>query len=517
MTLRITDNFNELAHYSDQNIDQVAYNEDPCTSMQTHHLVPEEAWNALAVLFPGQPLEVLAGGRNNPTNLMQLPATSGGALATGFALHNGSHPRYTAYVIEEMLNLAAAYEIADTYDPVQAKINFTLGVQELELSLRNKLNRNMPNEQLLLTSKDPFASQIPGGELAATIAMENMAERVNDVVSLVTGNPRAAYPNNSMANTYCETAKALTPAQVMEITRRMQELGVGKAPDGQTKPQITSPEDTKGFVDSKPPLIDQRSSSQLVIDTAKEHPINASMAAIGIGVLTTIGAAVGVESLAALSGLGETVSGFGMVPRAAAALGIIALTPEQARASEKVITTLPPQEQLNGPGDIMGPRSKVDHVDWRFTGLPAGDPGNTLAALKERDTSTTRPGGPLNDTGAHFLLRADGSLVHSDEYSRPLQSNPQVTPGYNANAVGVYVEGNGSLTPEQRKTLNGLSNELEGGSSLDKTSAPSRLMPASNPEREAWTLPQHKPANESAITPPHMIPRQAPQISRAQF
>lgn len=200
MTSGLAATFNNMPRYSSPLFQQVENSENPCESMQVHHLIPNEIWNALAIIHPGLPFELLAGGRNNPSNLMMLPSTSAGALASGFALHNGSHPNYTIEVGKKVMELVIDYDLAVLSDPVAANLKFALDIQELELSLRNKLNRNMPNEQLLLTSKDPFASQIPGGELAATIAMENMAERVNDVVSLVTGNPRAAYPNNSMAN-----------------------------------------------------------------------------------------------------------------------------------------------------------------------------------------------------------------------------------------------------------------------------------------------------------------------------
>lgn len=186
--------------------------------------------------------------------------------------------------------------------------------------------------------------------------------------------------------------------------------------------------------------------------------------------------------------------------------GGVGLITRMIEGDETLVTALPDQSALVSHGDARGPRTQVDHINWKFTGFAAGDDRNTLAALKARDMSEERPGGAMPDIGAHYLLKADGEVVHSDEHSRSLKLNPLITPGFNANAIGVYVEGNGQLTLAQRKALDGLEADLSADTQLSAISAPSRLMPASNPEKDAWGI-----ATQSPTRQPYAPTQPAPQ------
>ena len=481
MVAEVFSKFNELAKRP-EGLQDVAYSNDPCASEQEHHLIPELVWNKLAVQYNGLPLEILAGGRDSQANLMMLPDTVAGATEQGLALHNGNHPGYTGIVMKEMDDLAKKYVAESDINPALAATHFSENVLELQAKLSMSLDRKMPGLQLLLTSKDPYAVNVPPGVYQFTVAAEMLQNRVQDAVDMVTGNPRTAYPNDQMTQANCEEVRALSPEQLAEIIRKL----------SADKNMMDALDERFGTRPATAPVpAAARSMTELVADTAREHPVNAVMAGIGLPVMVGIGSAyVASTGLVASS-----------LPRLAMAVPLGAAGFSNG-ASESLVTALPDQSELVSQGDARGPRTQVDHINWKFTGFAIGDERNTLAALKARDMSDQRPGGAMPDIGAHYLLKADGEVVHSDEHSRSLKLNPLITPGFNANAIGVYVEGNGQLTLAQRKALDGLEADLAADTQLSAISAPSRLMPASNPEKDAWAMATQTPTRQYAPSQP---------------
>ena len=101
--------FNKLANRPSALLLEVANSDRPCESMQLHHLIPNEIWIKLLKENKDIPFESFIGGRDNPKNIMELPSTQAGAMAMGLALHNGSHPAYSAYVGGKMERFVSAH------------------------------------------------------------------------------------------------------------------------------------------------------------------------------------------------------------------------------------------------------------------------------------------------------------------------------------------------------------------------------------------------------------------------
>jgi hypothetical protein len=96
--------FNKLANRPSALLLEVANSDRPCESMQLHHLIPNEIWNNLEREEKEIPFEALPVDVDNPKNMMDLPSTQAGAMAMGLALHNGSHPAYSASTFPESVS-----------------------------------------------------------------------------------------------------------------------------------------------------------------------------------------------------------------------------------------------------------------------------------------------------------------------------------------------------------------------------------------------------------------------------
>lgn len=176
--------------------------------------------------------------------------------------------------------------------------------------------------------------------------------------------------------------------------------------------------------------------------------------------------------------------------RAAAFIGGLSLSDAASSSQAKADTVthtspnsvLPPLSQLNAGSDMMGDRSDVNNISWRFTGVPAGDSGNALSALYLRDIQAGK-----SHNGAHLLLQPNGTFERSETLSRPWESNPQIHAGHNGDAIGVYVAGCGQVTESQRTSLSLLNTSLcsqrqQSGLGLSCTA----LMPSGYTEQNAW-------------------------------
>ena len=463
--------FNEIARRPSPLLVEIGQNSDvPCESNQDHHLIPHDVWDKL-VEDPS--LEVLAGGREHPRNLMTLPSTSAGAAASNLALHNGSHPAYTERVRGEMNKIVTAYHAAGGSSNPVAMAGYSAAVGALEDSLRARLDRTQPVPQLLLSGKDPNAFRATPEHQAETVAQKEAAIAMG--LDMATGDPRSAYPNGTLAQENCETARQLTAQQLREIANAQR----AKAWAGAGEEQET---DTRSFADK-------------LQAAANEHPFHAGMAKVGVGMMAVaaLPLVAGETALTALGGVATRTA-----PAAVAGL----LVTQDAQAA------LPEFKTLNQGNDQMGVRNSVDHISWRFTGLAHGDPGNTPEALYLRDMET----GKYSHSAAHLLVKTDGSIVVSEQFMRPFGLNPQIEAGNNGNALGVYVEGDGNLTAAQRQSLSDLNDSFGQQRMQAGETSPSALSPATWKEDMAWQgnmAPD--PVPDPAFLPPKIQPKyQAP-------
>jgi hypothetical protein len=183
--------FNRLANRPSTLLLEVVNSDRPCESMQLHHLIPNEIWNRLQKEESETPFESFAGGRDNPKNIMELPSTQAGAMAMGLALHNGSHPAYSAHVWREVSKFVSAYETESIASPDVAAVNFSRSIDDFEGKLRGGLTRSYaPAEtQLLLTSKDPYAANVGPGQLHVTQVAEAIAAPLQSAVDMARADP----------------------------------------------------------------------------------------------------------------------------------------------------------------------------------------------------------------------------------------------------------------------------------------------------------------------------------------
>ena len=279
--------FNRLANRPSALLLEVVNSDRPCESMQLHHLIPNEIWNTVQEENKDIPFESFVGGRNNPKNIMELPSTQAGAMAMGLALHNGSHPAYSAYVGGKMERFVSAYKTESTTSPEAAAANFATSVGDLEDLLRKGLTRSYaPGEpQLLLTSKDPYAANVGPGQLHVTQVAEAIAAPLQSAVDMARADPRSAYPTAALADRNCEAAKELTVEQLQQVTGGLQEKGINI--DAFANPEIpatAAAPATLSFSDQVSTAFAQASA---------EHPGHAAMAKVGVGLMLGAGAVAG--------------------------------------------------------------------------------------------------------------------------------------------------------------------------------------------------------------------------------
>lgn len=272
--------FNELSRRPNVLLREVANSDRPCESSQMHHLIPNDVWNTLLSKneFSDLPLEALAGGRHNQRNLMELPSTRAGALASGRALHNGSHPAYSGYVLGMTEKLAASYKAERVASPESAAANFAKSIGDLEDTLRMGLDRRYAatQSQLLLTSKDPYAPYVGTDQLLVTEAAEGITARLQTAVDMARADPRSAYPNAALADKNCEAAKELTVEQLQQVTSGLREKGIN----------------VEAFADSRiPARVPATTFMDALKQEAEDHPYIAGAAALGVGALAVVGGA----------------------------------------------------------------------------------------------------------------------------------------------------------------------------------------------------------------------------------
>ncbi len=487
------------AHVHSELLTQVELSCEPGRSRQDHHLIPAEVWKDDRVI-DALGLTNNNAAYNSPENRMLLPSTHLGAVASGLAMHRSQHPAYTAEVKKELFDLNTEYKLHHNGDKAWLAQNFSA----LQLQLRKSLDRAYAMEvpQNYLREDDPLMPVVGASR------MLDMAEgpKLEDEIRKFEADPGRGYPLRSMESMGCNPS--FVPLTEEQIKALGDDLRAGAwAGVGRPEPSPVP------FARAQDPSLVQRMGQaiQSTIDFTSAH--KSEIVQIGIAA-----SALAASSAAAVltAGAAEPVAApiqsnsIRVLGVAATALAVATLASHEAAAKsadEKVVDRLPPLSQLNAQADIMGPRSTVDHIDWRFTGLPHGDPNNTLARLHERDTSPERPSGPLNDTGAHFLLRSDGALIFSESHSRDLTSNPQIAAGHNANAIGIYVEGDGQLTAAQRQKLEALNQQLGQEWHAQGQTIEIGLQPAGYLEQQAWSPPAT--ATQQPVPTLHQAPRMA--------
>ena len=520
--------FNPIAERPSPLLTPVGYNFfDPCASTQEHHLIPRELWGEIKLLKNPHVLEVLneaSLGQDGVYNLMELPATVGGALAANLSLHNGSHPSYTKAVREKLSELETKYSEAVLSNPDTADNVLKEEFYKLELYFRRSMDRAYfgTEDQLALNSRDPNLSKVDPAFRGEMFTMSTLAEEIKD-------NPRWAYPTTVLAEKACELVEELTAEKLSEKARelrikawahipekdRPEDIEAGVLPIEQIEQALDKIKQheidnirqqsahgqsdthsqaqahaqahahtqahTAQSVQAKPTF------AEIVEKTAQEHPFDAAMAKVGVAMM----AGAGAYALGAGGAVGAAVNGAAELTSGALAGAARLAAPTAVGAATSVMISdpaqaLPAYNSMNAGRDDMGERGNVDHISWRFTGLPAGDAGNTLAALAARDTAPDRAGGALTHCGAHLLVKADGTIEQDSAHARPLSLNPQIDAGKNGNAIGVYVEGDGQLTAAQRTTLTALNANFSQQRLQAGELTQSVLTPATIVEDMAW-------------------------------
>lgn len=209
---------------------------------------------------------------------MDLPSTQAGAVALGLALHNGSHPAYSAYVSGRMDELVSVYKAESTHNPEAAAAGFSKAIVDLEDRLRLGLDRRNgpPGSQLLLTSKDPYAPYVGTDQLLVTEAAEGITARLQTAVDMARADPRSAYPNAALADKNCEAAKELTVEQLQQVTSGLREKGIN----------------VEAFADSRiPARVPATTFMDALKQEAEDHPYKTGAAALGAGALAVVGGA----------------------------------------------------------------------------------------------------------------------------------------------------------------------------------------------------------------------------------
>ena len=455
----------------------------PGESTEFHHIIPREVWGESKVIKELGWLD-RREMYDAPQNQMELPSTYLGAVASGLAMHSGSHPVYTAKVFERLDTIDKAYNTDHPGD----KVWLEQQVRGLQGELRASLDRahSMHIEQNYLNSSDPLMPLVAASKLV-TEAKAN-APGVEEAIAAFENDPRKGFPTNTLSNECPEVT--VSAGQVQAIGQDLR----SRAWAGVGQPGVP----VAAMTTTEPPGLVERAQTAVsgAMKYAADHPVEIATGTVAVGLgLATLGAAIPFET-----GLAGSVAVGG---------GYLALQSNSAVAAplqndERKVDHLPPLSEMNSQSDIMGPRNAVDHIDWRFTGLPQGHAENTLAALHERDVAENRPGGAMTHTGAHYLLKADGSLVQSGEFSRPLKDNPQIAAGNNANAIGIYVEGKDQLTAAQRETLSTLTGELSTQWKATGLTTGAELVGAGYVEQKAWTSETQRPAPLMPVQRPGM-------------
>jgi len=498
---------------------------DPCSSLQIHHLIPHELWGEMEFLKNPHILQVLKAeglDEDGIHNLMVLPSSASGAAVSNLALHNGSHPKVYGNTIRKLIaeierdyNEALTENLAGSEASSRADALLVNRFQALTLNITRRLDRASGEPgQLALTWNDPNIGLVDP-------RYQYEMKTLGDVVEDVRLNPRLAFPTKAMAESACKLVEELTPEAVRKTAIELRKSGWAHIPDkdrpkdieagvlpieqieqglnkikqheidsirqqsalGQsdTHSQAHAQAHTAQSVQAKPTF------AEIVEKTAQEHPFDAAMAKVGVAMMAGAGAlALGAGSAvgAAVNGAAELTSGaLASAARLAAPAAVGAATSVMISDSAQA---LPTYNSMNAGRDDMGERGNVDHISWRFTGLPAGDAGNTLAALAARDTAPDRAGGALTHCGAHLLVKADGTIEQDSAHARPLSLNPQIDAGKNSNAIGVYVEGDGQLTAAQRATLTALNSNFSQQRLQAGELTQSVLTPATIVEDMAW-------------------------------
>lgn len=242
----------------------------------------------------------------------------------GLALHNGSHPAYSAHVSEQLRNSVAVYKTENIANPEAAAAGFAKSIVDLEDTLRLGLDRrNGPaGSQLLLTSKDPYAPYVGTDQLLVTEAAEGITTRLQTAVDMARADPRSAYPNAALADKNCEAAKELTVEQLQQVTSGLREKGIN----------------VEAFADPGiPAKLPVATLMETLQQKAEEHPYIAGAAALGVGALAVAGGA-GALGLAEIAAAGAQA--IRLAPTAAAAALF---------AGPELQQTLPPPEYQTRP------------------------------------------------------------------------------------------------------------------------------------------------------------------------
>gem|GEM_PF-709247 len=496
---------------------------DPCSSLQIHHLIPHELWTSMKFLNDPHVLQVLKAeglDEDGIHNLMALPSSASGAATSNLALHNGSHPRiYTNTVRDMLIKIEKEYNEAITENPAGSEASSRTDAllvdrfQALTLNITKRLDRSSGEPgQLALTWNDPNIGLVDP-------RYQYEMKTLGDVVEDVRTNPRLAFPTKAMAESACKLVEELTPEAVRKTAIELRKSGWAHMPEkdrpedieagvlpieqieqaldkikqheidnirqqsalGQSDTHSHAQAHTAQSVQAKPTF------AEIVEKTAQEHPFDAAMAKVGVAMM----AGAGALALGAGGAVGTAANGAAELASGALAGAARLAAPAAVGAATSVMISdpaqaLPAYNSMNAGRDDMGERGNVDHISWRFTGLPAGDAGNTLAALAARDTAPDRAGGALTHCGAHLLVKADGTIEQDSAHARPLSLNPQIDAGKNSNAIGVYVEGDGQLTAAQRATLTALNSNFSQQRLQAGELTQSVLTPATIVEDMAW-------------------------------
>ena len=453
-------------------------------------------------------------------NLMVLPSSASGAAVSNLALHNGSHPRiYTNTVRDMLIKIEKEYNEALTENPAGSEASSRADAllvdrfQALTLNITRRLDRSSGEPgQLALTWNDPNIGLVDP-------RYQYEMKTLGDVVEDVRVNPRLAFPTKAMAESACKLVEELTPEAVRKTAIELRKSGWAHIPEKDRPKDIEAgvlpiEQIEQGLDKIKQHEIDsirQQSAlgqpdtyshaqahtaqpvqakptfAEIVEKTAQEHPFDAAMAKVGVAMM----AGAGALALGAGSAVGTAVNGVAELASGTLASAARLAAPAAVGAASSVMISdpaqaLPAYNSMNAGRDDMGERGNVDHISWRFTGLPAGDAGNTLAALAARDTAPDRAGGALTHCGAHLLVKADGRIEQDSAHARPLSLNPQIDAGKNGNAIGVYVEGDGQLTAAQRATLTALNSNFSQQRLQAGELTQSVLTPATIVEDMAW-------------------------------
>jgi len=515
-TLTASSIFNDTAQLRSPLLTGIAYSNTPCASTQVHHLIPRELWGMS--LLEGSPALLASGGMENQLNLMELPATSAGAVASRLALHSGSHPGYTLFVTKRLQEINVTYKSTEaTLGKAAAEAQLLDGITGLQMELRMGLDRSTPGLQLSLTTSDPAHDATSPENKAFHAAAA--ASGLSAVIDEVNINPRSAYPTQGRTQEACEAQMEALTREELEVTaRKLREAAWQNIPEHQRPSdnggRILANEGLDEIIAGQAALRSRSQTQQAIISntpaeaansgvidyltqTAKEHPY----ATLAVGTVATVGLgfATGIiPPLAPATAQAATTT--------AAIMGVAATT--VILSSNEAGAAIPIPGEMNRGSDDIGTRSDVDHISWRFSGIRAGDPANSPEALYVRDIAASREGGPLQHAQGHLLLKADGSIIRSEQFNRPWDMNPQIEGGNNGNAIGVIVEGTDTLTKAQRETLTTLNTKLG-----DLRGSTSMLSPAGVKEEMAWG--GTTPTDPAFVQSPVMRQRMQSSISAA--